>query len=365
MREPNAYKWYKYNDNVLYTIMAYGRSKTRSVRKRTSRPRTASKSTKKGLTKKEKSQTRKIAKSVVNNLAESKYFNVARSIGELNLNTAWWASATSQSEIGVLGFTTGFEKEVNQDGATVAYKYGDNVTNGSGQNMESLELNRVFEISSQSPLEQNAVEGNTIRPAYAESNWLLNRLAGNTEQINDLANGCTYKVRMIRCKPRVVKGSFQRVHPENDLFLDQANHEFGISSVQNNVRVFNPYELMLAKANSRKYQIIEDTMFAMGPAGNYVDVGLGAGEVAYNMKNPESTACKTLKRTHKIGKELYYNKPNDTSTSQNQYPQDGFQQEFILFHVWASGNPQQVTTARTAPQLMRISCRPVSTFKDI
>ena len=162
MREPNALKWYKYNDNVVYITMAYGGSKKGAMRKRTRRPRTASKSTKKGLTKKEKSQTRKIAKSVVNNLAESKYFNVARSIGEMEFNTAWWASATSQSEIAVLGFTTGFEKEVNQDGATVAYKYGNNVTNGSGQNMESLELNRVFEISSQSPLEQNAVEGNSV-----------------------------------------------------------------------------------------------------------------------------------------------------------------------------------------------------------
>lgn len=345
--------------------MVYGGGKKRNVRKRVNGRRTRAKTTKKGLTKTEKTQTRQIAKSVVNNLAESKYFNVARSIGELPLNSAWWTNSNIQSEIGVLGFTTGFEKAVDQNGATIAYKYGVNPANGAGKNMESLELNRVFDINSASPLDQYHVEGNTIRPAYAETNWLLNRLAGNTEQFNDLGNGCNYKIRMIRCKPRPTKGSFNRVHPENDLFLDQANHEFGISTLQSGVQVFNPFELMLAKTNSRKYQILEDTTFTMGSAGNYVDVGLGAGEVAYNMKNPETTQCKTLKRTHNIGKELYYNKPNDVSTSQNQYPQDGFHQEFVLFHVWASGNPQTVATARTTPTLLRVSCRPVSTFKDM
>lgn len=345
--------------------MVYGGGKKRGMRKRTYGRSTRPKSSKKGLTKKEKTQTRKIAKSVVNKMAESKYFNVSREIGEVPLNSAWWTSGTVQSEIGVLGFTTGFEKATDQNGATIAYKYGVNPVNGAGKNMESLELNRVFESTSPSPLEQYSVEGNTIRPAYAETNWLLNRLAGNTEQFNDLANGCNYKVRMVRCKPRPTKGSFNRVHPENDLFLDQANHEFGISTIQSGVRVFNPFELMLAKTNSRKYQILEDTTFVMGSAGNYVDVGLGAGEVAYNMKNPETSSCKTLKRTHNIGKELYYLKPNDSATSQNQYPQDGFHQEFVLFHVWASGNPQTVQTARTTPNLLRISCRPVSTFKDI
>lgn len=345
--------------------MVYGGGKKRSMRKRTYGRSTRPKSGKKGLTKKEKTQTRKIAKSVVNSLAESKYFNVSREIGEMSFNSAWWASATVQSEIAVLGFTTGFEKNVDAAGSTQSFKYGVNPSNGAQKNMESLELNRVFDSGEGQPLLQYAVEGNTIRPAYAESHWLLNRLAGNTEQFGDLANGCNYKVRMIRCKPRPTKGSFNSVRPENDLFLDQSNHEFGINTISSGSWVFNPFEFVLAKPNSRKYQILEDTTFVMGPAGNYVDLGLGAGEVANNMQSPESSSCKTLKRTHNIGKELYYNKPNDTTTSQNQYPQDGFHQEFVLFHVWASGNPQTVNTARTTPQLLRLSCRPVSTFKDI
>lgn len=345
--------------------MVYGGGKKRSMRKRSNGRSTRPKTTKKGLTKTEQKQTRKIAKAVVNKMAESKYFNVSREIGEMAFNSAWWQSASVQSEIAVLGFTTGFEKAVDAAGSTVSYKYGVNPTNGAAKNMESLELNRVFDESEGQPLAQYAVEGNTIRPAYAETNWLLNRLAGNTEDFSDLANGCNYKIRMIRCKPRPTKGSFNKVKPEADLFLDQSNHEFGISTISSGVLVFNPFEFMLAKPNSRKYQILEDTTFNMGSAGNYVDLGLGSGEIAYNMQNAESSACKTLKRKHSIGKELYYNKPNDATTSQNQYPQDGFQQEFILFHVWASGNPQTVNTARTTPQQLRLSCRPVSTFKDI
>ena len=344
--------------------MVYGGGKKRSMRKRTNGRRARPKATKKGLTKTEQKQTRKIAKSVVNSLAESKYFNVSRGIGELPLNSAWWSSTSVQSEIGVIGFTTGFEKAIDAAGSTVSYKYGVNPANGNAKNMESLELNRVFTLGAGSPLDQQSVEGNTVRPSYAESHWLLNRLAGNTEQFNDLANGCNYKIRMVRCKPRPTKGSFNKVKPEADLFLDQSNHEFGINTISSGLQVFNPYELMLAKTNSRKYQILEDTMFVMGPAGTYVDVGLGQGEVSYDMHNPETSACKVLKRTHNIGKELYYKEPNNLATSQNQYPQDGFQQEFILFHVWAAGNPQTVNTARTTPTLMRISCRPVSTFKD-
>ena len=345
--------------------MVYGGGKKRSMRKRTYGRRTTTKSSKKGHTKTERTQTRQIAKSVVNKMAESKYFNTSRDIGELALNAAWWTSATVQSEIGVLGFTTGFEKQVDAAGSTQAYKYGVNPANGSAKNMESLELNRVFDLGQGAPLDQNAVVGNTIRPAYAETNWLLNRIAGSTTQFNDIANGCKYNVRLIRCRPRPVKGSFQQVRPDKDLFLDQSNHEFGIDTISSGSRVFNPFEFMLAKANSRKYQILEDTTFSMGPAGTYVDVGLGAGEIAYDVKNPESSSCKVIKRTHKLGKELYYASPNDVSTSQNQYPQDGFQPEFVLFHVWASGNPQTAITARTAPQLLRVSCRPVSTFKDM
>lgn len=345
--------------------MVYGGGKKRSMRKRAYGRSARPKSNKKGLTKTEQKQTRKIAKAVVNKMAESKYFNVSREIGEKEFNAAWWSSGTLQSEIAVLGFTTGFEKAVDAAGSTQSYKYGVNPANGNAINMESLELNRVFDESEGQPLAQYAVEGNTIRPAYAETNWLLNRLAGNTEQFGDLAKGCDYKVRLIRCKPRPTKGSFNSVRPENDLFLDQSNHEFGINTISSGLRVFNPFEFMLAKSNSRKYQILEDTTFTMGSAGNYVDLGLGAGEVAYNMQAPQTSACKTLKRKHSLGKELYYNQPNSTTTSQNQYPQDGFHQEFVLFHVWASGNPQTVNTARTAPTQLRLSCRPVATFKDI
>lgn len=343
--------------------MVYGGGKKRSMRKRTNGRRTRPKATKKGLTKTEQKQTRKIAKSVVNKMAESKYFDVARGIGELPLNAAWWSSGTVQSEIGVLGFTTGFEKAVDAAGSTVAYKYGVNPSNGNAKNMESLELNRVFSLGSASPLDQQSVEGNSIRPSYAESHWLLNRLAGKADLFNELANGCNYKIRMVRCKPRPTKGSFNHVRPEDDLFLDQANHEFGINTITSGVQVFNPYELMLAKTNSRKYQILEDTTFVMGQAGTFITDVNAAG--AYGMINPETSSCKILKRTHNIGKELYYKEPNNQSTVQNQYPQDGFQQEFILFHVWAAGNPQEVNTARTTPNLLRISCRPVSTFKDM
>ena len=161
------------------------------MRKRTTRSRARPKTSKKGLTLKEKTQVKAIAKRAVNSMAESKYFNVAKGLGELGFASAWRTSGGVQSEIGVLGFTTGERKDVNNIGAKETWYYGVEPQNGNAVKMESLECNRIYtsdqDQSSDKP--QYQIEGHTIRPSYCETSWLLNRLAGDTEQEADLANG--------------------------------------------------------------------------------------------------------------------------------------------------------------------------------
>lgn len=331
---------------------------------KTSKSKTT-KSKKGGLNKKEKKEVSKIAKKAVLGLAESKYFHINGTIGEESFNAAWRISTGIQSEIAVLGFTTGFEKALNKDGSTTAYKYGVDPDTGSNKNMDSLELNRIFHAGSDVPNDQFQIEGKSIRPAYAESQWLLNRLAGNTNTLSQVQNGLIYKVRMVRVKPRPVKAAHIQVDPQSDLFLTNFNREFGVQSQLGSTYIFNPYEFMMAKVNTRKYRVLEDKTFTMGPGGNYVN--LGAGEellIPYQVQVGETSSVKTLKIKHNIGKELYYDHPNGTN-DEDQYPQDGFVLEFILFHVWAQGNPNEEFALRTTPDLLRLSCRPVSTFKDI
>ena len=267
-----------------------------------------------GLNKKEKKEVSKIAKKAVLGMAESKYFHVNGALGELPFNAAWRTTTGIQSEVAVLGYTTGFEKALNKDDTVGSYKYGVNPTTGGAQNMESLELNRIYHAGSGVPDDQFQIEGKSVRPAFTETQWLLNRLAGQTNTLSQVQNGLIYKVRMIRVKPRVVKASAQQMDPQNDLFLNSNNTEFGINSIVGTAYMFNAYEFVMAKVNSRKYRVLEDTMFTMGPAGNYTN--LGAGEefiVPYQVQVGETSSLKTFKRKHNIGKELYYENPNGTS----------------------------------------------------
>ena len=324
-----------------------------------------SKSTKRGLNKVEKKQVKQLAVKAVNSIAESKYFHSSTTVGRISCNPAWKTTAGIASEIAVLGFTTGFEKQVSKDGSTEAYKYGVDATSGNNVNMESLEMNRIYTNASTAPLNQNAIQGKSVRPAYAETKWHLDRVAGYLNTLQSVQNGCIYKVRMLRLKPRAAKGSAQQVDPQADAFLTQTNNEFGIQSLEGGAYIFNSFEFMLAKPNTRKYRVIEDKMLTMGPASNFTNLGINGGHIEpYQSQVGENSSDKTMTLKHNLGKELYYKLPEGGS-SNDQYPDDGFVPEFILFHVIATGNPEETLALRKTADLLRISCRPVSTFKDM
>ncbi len=332
-------------------------------RKPTRRPRVRRKtqSRKKPLTKKAVKQTRKIAKSVVLNMAESKYFNTNPSLDQTQAASAWVNSGV-QSEVGVFGYTTGLNRARIDNGTTITqtiYKYGVNTLTGAEVEMKSLDLNKVFNENNSSPQRANmSVEGATIRPNYNECQWLLNRVQGNVTANSD--NGLVYKVRMIRVVPRAKKGTYLSIDPKMDLFLDQYNEPFGINTT--NVagqNVFTQFECLLAKVNSRRYKVLADKFITLMPANKAIMSGVFTVNEVYD-------GLKKFKTKHNIGKEFFYEDPNNTDAAEfGQYPDTGFQNEFVLFHVIAVGHPETSADSRLTPGLLNITARPVSTFKDM
>lgn len=333
--------------------------KRTGMRKRSYTRRPARKTNvKKGLTKTEKSQVKTIAKKAVNSLAETKYFNTKPYDNE-PFNYAWYNGGTT-SEVGVLGFTTGFEKAMEVDGTSDAFKYGTD-GNGAAKNMNSLELNRLFLSNAVVPQAASyAIEGSMCRPSYAETQWLLNRIAADTSIILD--QGLPYRVRMLRLRPKSLKGSYQRVNPATDAFLDQFNQEFGIMSLDvQGAPIMDEFQINLAKANSRKYTVIEDTKMIINPPMTFATQN-DAGAITYNTVGDSKDTQRIFTKKHNIGKELFY-PDTETNTTASTLPQNGFTPEFILFHVVHIGTPNDPAN-RLKPTRLSVNCRPVSTFKD-
>jgi len=121
------------------------------------------------------------------------------------------------------------------------------------------------------------------------------------------------------------------------------------------------FQINLAKANSRKYNVIEDTQMIINPPMTYDTIN-DAGAVTYVARQTSNTQ-RQFTKTHKIGTELFY-PDTETNTTASTLPQNGFIPEFILFHVIHVGTPEAVSN-RLRPDQLTVNCRPVSTFKDI
>ena len=327
-------------------------------RKRSTTRRTGSKSTK-GLTKTEKKQVVTLAKKAVRSEAESKYFNVNGGI----LNYAPVVAnqvAGVNSEIGMWGFTTG----VRRNAENAIYRWGQDPLNGNQTSMTSLNLNYLFKDTTlPAARQQYSLEGQSCRPSYNEVQWLLERPQSNT--INDPSKGVPYKIRMIRLVPRALKASYQTINPNTDCFLDNVNEAFGPASLDAaGAAVFNLREFHLAKVNSRRYRVLEDKTFSMLPTSTRTDTfdpELSTAQASI-IGQPSTSGCKILKTKHNIGKELHYTDPNSTASAFDQYPETGFEPEFVLFMVGALGG---ISFPGSLTDNIRLSARPVSTFKDI
>lgn len=318
-----------------------------------------------GLNKTETSQVKSIANKLVNSKIEPKYFNTNAAVNAEVCNAAWKIS-TQYSDVAVWGYSTGYNRQNNPGNENETMKYGVSTVDGSEISMTNLKLNKVF-MQDDGPdefLRAFTIVGQTIRPSYAECKWFFNFVGQNTD--SDHTKGLMYRMRVIRVRPAAIKGSFQDVDPQNDLFLDQYNQAFGIASTVtgSTESKFTREQFHLAKVNNRKYSVKEDKFFTIAPAQSYNSVDDGASSSALQV-GTISPGCMTRLTKHKIGKELFYPRAaTDTTSDAYSYPTSGFLPEYILYHCIALGDNGTASSARSTPLGMTITCRPVSTFKD-
>jgi len=287
-----------------------------------------------------------IAKKAINEEAESKYFNSAAlgTVSPIN-------SYPNRTSMSVLGYCTGTAFSVQNTGT---WKYGWS-TSTAEQNMESLNMNRVFVSTQTDPiLKAYRIQGTECSPSFAQTEWCIERDYIDTTSAGELDTAPLY-CRMIRVKPIIKKGSYQPIDPKNDLFLDQYNRPTGVNSAG-----FQQYELMMNKVDNGKYRVIEDKRFVLNPPGTGSTLEISNGDTV--VSNLGLTSFKTLKCRHSIGNKFFYETP-DSSTATQQFPTDGYTPEFVLFHFTYMGVNANITTGLDAKRL-NITCKPVSTFKD-
>jgi len=308
-----------------------------------------SKKTNSGLNKTEKKQSELIAKRVLNSMAETKYFNTKTDLVNAVPNAAWWTSNTVKSEVTVYGYSTGYNRQVigTDPAVNQLERYGQSLTDGTDITISALNLNRIFSTG------ENAIEGHSCRPCFNEVKWSLTYMGTATD--DDPFSAAPVQIRVIRCTPRLLKGSGQVIDPETDLFLNQFNEPFGIKSKLGSNFIFGRDEMRLAKANSRRYTIKEDKMFTMYPCQTYSSVGTNGQDS--QLVSTINNGYKLMTTKHNIGKELYYKDGKDTNGGR---PDSGFQPEYIFYHLCPIG-----LNAVVPADNFRLSVRPVSGFKDI
>lgn len=341
--------------------MAY--TKKRRTRRTATRKRRSNQS-QKPLNKVEKKEVFTIAKKAILSTADNKYFNTNSAVNAEQVNAAWRV-ASNYADIGVWGFSTGYNRQSNPGNENETMKYGVSTADGSDVSLTNLKMNQVF-LSDATKDEHKSfvIEGQNLRPGFNECKWFLNHISQNSS--SDETKALNYRLRCIRVRPLAIKGSWQDIDPQNDLFLDQYNQPFGISSLDaaGTSALFTREQFHLAKANSRRYKVISDKFYTIAPANTYHAAGDGTGNSSLAV-GTISSGCTTVTTKHNLGKQLFYPKAETSTETLDAYPETGFIPEYIFWHVIALGDGGVTQASRDTPLGMTISCRPVSAFKDI
>lgn len=314
-------------------------SKRRAGRK----PAAKSKPKRGGLNKTEVKQTKQIAKRVLNQNSESKYFDV-RTISQLSgagqAGIIPTPARLLYPQLYVVGFAAG-EADVNNSVLT----YGQNT-------IEAIHHGRIHPDGQ---AQNQDIEGQYVRPSLSITTFDIQRIiTGSDLSLETARNMCPFMVRVLRLCPKPRKGSSQNLDPERDAFLDQNNQETGVAD-----STFEHYELLLLKANTKKYTVKGDMRFMLNPPLTTTEVGTGNASfpTSHDVGNISTNIHRQMTFKHDIGKRLFYENPNVRSN-----PTDGFKNEYILFHIIPVGTGN---LGDIIPSTVRFCAKAVSTFKDV
>jgi len=303
------------------------------------------KSTSTTLGKAKRSEVKSIVKKVMYSVAESKYFNTTNMSSLTRLQP--YKSRTGSTALAAMGFAVGTGESPQSSGIT----YGNN-----GVNTSVIDLNCSRLFGAQDPdaptdsLFQNALEGSYCQPSMCRTEWYLQIPQQNTTNSNNF--GTPMMVRIVRVKPRKQKYADLSINPKNDLFVNQYGVEQGI-----NFSSFNEMELTMFKVNARKYEVVEDTTKFLVPASTTATLEIANGNTITTDLTARGSNCK-LVMNHKQPKRLYYKNASIDGTQ----PQDGQSNELIFFHFVKQGARGDANSNEAD---IEITCKPISTFKDI
>ena len=329
---------------------------SKSKRKSKGAPKQKKKGT---LSKKQQSQTKDIVKKEMKKATESKYFNCAG----LKSANALRRARSNVNFIGVRGYAICENKTAHG----IPLAYGFNSSSNAMEQMDELNMNRTFQSTGGTDHENTqAVVGCYATPSLAISDFILERnfLTTEDEAVDyDTADTAPYFVRVLRLAPRASKLSTVSIEPNQDAFVNELGQPIGISDGD-----FGPHELMLYKANARKYKVIADKSFTLVPPMTASNVATGQSatdpltETAAQVTNIVGKGSfKRLTMKHDIGKKLYFEEGGvDANNSQT-----GQKNEFILFHTCQIGVNSQASSSGYNALNMVISGKFVSTFKDL
>ena len=329
--------------------MAYTR-KTRMPARRRRYRRRNTRTGGKHLTKTEKAETKQIVSQTLNRKLETKYFDCKKITDSMSL----FRARSNTNGIGVRGFATCEDK--NAQGTRL--QYGRSTSDNSVQYLTELNMNRCFSSSDSAAVAANVVVGHYCNPSLALSEFVLERdyiqTSGGSGDYSTL-NVAPYFVRVLRLAPRPPKLSTVDIDPENDAFVDELGQATGVAD-----SAFGPAELMLYKANSRKYKVISDTSFEMCAPFTTTDIQNSTSDDALVTNLAKSGYMKKMNMRHDIGKKLYFEDGSGSGTNSTA----GQKNEFILFHTCQIGiNSANSLTSNSALNLL-LAGKFVSTFKD-
>lgn len=341
---------------------------------------------KRGLTTKEKSEVKEIAKKTINVVAEKKFMNTQPSYNVVPL-----VSKAGGSRVSVLGFVN----TINAVGTglnQIELNYGieDQASDPVvGVPMRELKMLRPFTgTTGNNQLDNYAITGRECMPVSASCKWRLSRDIGklisgletgdnwntNLGAPNGLQHNLPILCRMIRVCPKLTQLN-QTCDPEQDLFVSPYNNAIGVA-----VGAFDEFELMTYPINRRRYNVIADTKFKIqngltvsyqratfrDESDNFSDAMLQPF-----ISNTNSNCEKLLSTSHiltaKKGKPVFYDTPFlsspavETSTA-------GSKKEYILYHFMYMGAETYLDNegvVAKAPTDLKVSAQPTVKFTDV
>lgn len=285
----------------------------------------------KGLTKTEKKQTKKIVENAIKKEHVMKYFDVDTTFTANAPAVSQQANALKQ--ISVLGYSS----TTNENNAGQTQNYG-------SQAVVPLFLARPFkENNPTGELATNALNGQYILPKMAKAHMSMERVAyivgndSNTVPDPDLAESLPIHYRIVKVEIKAQQGTQEVVDPNNDLFIDQHGLPTGIDQPN-----FDRLVIKYAPINTKKYTKKSDIQ------GTINQNNIVTPSVAMIQYNSNALVC-TDSITQKNGaSEKYFTVPFQLSARKNgklfyQDPQQssavqtftsGGKRQLVLMHFW-------------------------------